>query len=332
MTNRVRKTRGKVPPSAQMADPPASNSPTNSPNNSLISDTKLKQLYSTMLQCRILDQRVHELGHSSGKPAHHFGREATVVGAALDLRRDDWLVASQADVLSKFLKRMPLASIFSELDSGKAGKDSGAKAPSVSALREDQCPFHLVPGAQDPAAQLNRAAGVALAVQAKRSGNIVLAFCGEASASGRRWHESLTFAARHCLPLLIVEQIKASTGTASVQRRKPIASLVTEEHFCGLPIIPVDAQDVVAIYRVAYESIHKARHGGGPTLIRAVSFPAPKIGKAHHPKHADAVARMEDYLTAKGLFTPQWKQKVIEAFNREVASALEAMKKPASRR
>ncbi len=58
------------------------------------------------------------------------------------------------------------------------------------------------------------------------------------------------------------------------------------------------------MYRVAYESIHKARHGGGPTLIRAVSFPAPQISKAHHPKHADAVARMEGYLTAKGLFSP----------------------------
>ena len=45
----------------------------------------------------------------------------------------------------------------------------------------------------------------------------------------------------------------------------------------------------------------------------------------------DAVARMEDYLTAKGLFSPSWKQKVIDAFNREVDSALEAMKKPASR-
>jgi TPP-dependent pyruvate/acetoin dehydrogenase alpha subunit len=323
MVSKVRKRRGKVPPSAQSATSEAS--------NPLIGDAKLKQLYSTMLQCRILDERAHELRSSSDKSARLFRREAATVGAALDLRRDDWLVPLQADVLGKFLKGVSLATIFSELHPSEASKTSNAKAPSTSALRENHSPFHLVPGAANPAAQLNLASGVALALQAAKSRNLVMAFCGNTSDSGQRWHEALTFAGKHCLPLLVIANRKATSKAASRGEDKTLTSLVSEGHHCELPVIPVDADDIVAIYRVACESIHKARHGGGPTLIHAISFPArspSKNGEAHSAKHSDAILRMEDYLASKGLFSPSWKQKLIDAFNRDVDSALIALKKP----
>ena len=122
MVSKVRKKRGKVPPSTQSATPEAS--------NPLISDAKLKQLYSTMLQCRILDERARELRSSSGRSARLFRGEAATAGAVLDLRRDDWLAPLQADVLGKFLKGVSLAAIFSELHSSEAGKASNASAPS----------------------------------------------------------------------------------------------------------------------------------------------------------------------------------------------------------
>ncbi len=319
MVSKVRKKRGKVLPSAQSATPEAS--------NPLISEAKLKQLYSTMLQCRILDERSRESRSSSGRSARLFRGEAATVGAALDLRRDDWLAPLQADVLGKFLKGVSLVTIFSELHSSEAGKASNANAPSASALRENQSTFHLIPSAANPAAQLNLASGVALALQAAKRGNLVMAFCGDTSNSGQRWHQALTFAGKHCLPLLVVAHGKA----ASAGKSKAFTSLPSERQHCELPVIPVDADDIVAIYRVAYESIHKARHGGGPTLIQAISFPAPsngKDGKARSRRHHDALLRMEDYLAAKGLFSLLWKQKLIDSFNRDVDSALIAAKKP----
>ena len=154
-----------------------------------------------------------------------------------------------------------------------------------------------------------------------------MAFCGDTSNSGQRWHQALTFAGKHCLPLLVVVHGKA----ASAGNSKTFTSLLSERQHCELPMIPVDADDIVAIYRVASESIHKARHGGGPTLIQAISFPAPSNGKedkAHSRRHSDAILRMEDYLTAKGLFSPSWKQKLIDTLNRDVDSALIVLKKP----
>jgi acetoin:2,6-dichlorophenolindophenol oxidoreductase subunit alpha len=321
MASKVRKKRGKVLPSAQPATPETS--------NPLISDAKLKQLYSTMLQCQILDERVSDFQHRIGESPRHFPEAAAIVGAAVDLRRDDWLAPAQPDSLGKFIKGVPLASIFSELRQ-TPGKDS-AKMPAASAMRENHFLFRLIPGAANPAAQLNLASGVAGALKAAKKGNIVMAFSGDTSDSGQRWHEALTFAGRHCLPLLVIMHTRASTKTAPAAKGKLFTSILSEGHGCELPVIPVDADDLVAIYRVAFESIHKARYGGGPTLIHAISFAASdrgKNGETPSMKHPDAIARMEEHLAAKELFSRPWKQKLIDTFNRDVDSALVSVKKP----
>jgi acetoin:2,6-dichlorophenolindophenol oxidoreductase subunit alpha len=322
MATAVRKKRGKASPSTNEGTPAS---------NPLISDAKLKQLYATMLQCRLLSERFHELHGVKGKSTPVFGGEAAAVGAALDLRRDDWLAPLQNDVLGKFIKGMPLASIFTEIRQSETAQASTGKKPSAPGLTTNHSPFHILPGAANPAAQLNLASGVALALQARNSGNIVMAFCGDTSDSGQRWQEALTFAGKHCLPLLVLVHTKASTKSATAKKKAPSVSLLSEGSLCELPVIPVDADDVVAIYRVAFESIHKARHGGGPTLIHAVSLPRFPHTKTPSAEHPDAIAKMEAYLAAKGLFSPSWKQKLIDGFNRDVNSALQAGKKHSSR-
>src|SRR5271163_2595845 len=211
MANRVRKKRGRVPPSTQPADP--------SGGKPLISDAKLKQLYSYMLQYRILDRHMRELSNASAKTAQPSVREAAAIGAAIDIRREDWLAPLQNDVLCKLLKGVPLASIFSELHQRESGKGSGTGA-FATASRQDHSPFHIIPSAANPAAQLNLASGVAFALQAKKSGNIVMAFCGDISDSGQRWQEALAFAGKHCLPLLVLVRTKASAKSASAKIKK----------------------------------------------------------------------------------------------------------------
>jgi pyruvate dehydrogenase E1 component alpha subunit len=323
MPTAVRKKRGKSSPSTNEDAPTAS--------NPLISDAKLKQLYSTMLQCRLLSERAYELRGVKDKATPLFGGEAAAVGAALDLRRDDWLLPLQDDVLGKFVKGAPLASILSELQQNESSKVPASNKPAAPDLTANHSPFYIIPSAPNPAAQLNLASGVALAMQARKSGNIVIAFCGDTSDSGPRWQEALRFAGKHCLPLLVLAHAKVSAKTASAKREKVFASLLSDGNPCGLPVIPVDANDVVAIYRVAYESIHKARHGGGPTLIQTISLPHLPGAKAGPSQPPDAIVKMEAYLAAKGIFSPSWKQKLIDNFNRDMDSSLKGDKKGSSR-
>ena len=56
---------------------------------SLISNAKLKQLYTTMLQCRLLTERACRRLNRNGSAARYeacAGQEALAAGCALDLR------------------------------------------------------------------------------------------------------------------------------------------------------------------------------------------------------------------------------------------------------
>ena len=72
-----------------------------------------------------------------------------------------------------------------------------------------------------------------------------------------------------------------------------------------MPVIPADADDVVALFRVAHESIVRARSGGGPTQIVCTRW-RPFGNRAAAGE--DAVARLERWLTARGLPALAWRE------------------------
>jgi len=70
---------------------------------------------------------------------------------------------------------------------------------------------------------------------------------------------------------------------------------------------------VVAVYRVATESITHARMRHSATLI-----------ECHLWDGDDPILKMEKYLKRKGLFTPKLKRNIAAAFTRELDAALRA--------
>lgn len=110
------------------------------------------------------------------------------------------------------------------------------------------------------------------------------------SSSHRRaqasWMKALVLAAEHNLPILFVflkdapNPAPPAAGETIPLKRKGYA----------LPVINVDGNDVVAVYRVASEAIAHARRGNGPTLIDCrLSIPA------------DPLQNMQKYLIEMGL-------------------------------
>ncbi len=84
--------------------------------------------------------------------------------------------------------------------------------------------------------------------------------------------------------------------------------------------ITVDGNDVVAVYRVAYESLERVRQGGGPVLIEGKTYRPD--GQALSPIERDPLTHMEQYLRAKKLFTARWKNQLVHRFTRELDAAI----------
>jgi len=139
--------------------------------------------------------------------------------------------------------------------------------------------------------------GAGLLAKSRKSGKVGVIF-GEAGEA--EFQDALGIAKRLELPLIFVsraksvdEQAVARELRAAKKKRKKAKGAADEGY---LPRIHVDANDVVAVYRVAHEAIDRARRGRGATWIEGVPFTSE--GKRVGP---DAVVNMEKYLQGKGL-------------------------------
>ena len=310
-----------------------------SESTGLISNEKLRQLYATMLKCRTLEERARVLFKQSKFTGNYYaavGQEAAAVGTAIDLRVEDTIGPSHRDFITGFIKGAPLDKMLCHLYARGNSPDKGRSSPAHFGY----APLNVITPASTIAAQLNIATGVALANKMKKNDNIAVAYSGDGSTSLGFWHEALNFAGVHDLPIVFVCQNNLWAESVNLQFQTKVPDISVKAQAYGFPGITVDGNDVVAVYRVAQEAIARARRGQGPTLIECKTYrwyghseidPA----KYRDPeeverwKAKDPIAGMEKYLTGKGLFTAEWKQEIVDGFNKELDAAIEIADKSA---
>lgn len=323
-------------PAVESAGPKsASNGSSN--GNPLISNEKLKQIYSTMVKCRQLEERARALKKQARFKGNYYaavGQEAAAVGAGIDLRPEDTVAPSHRDFILNFIKGVPLTAMFSQLYGRSTSPDKGRSSPAHCGY----APLNIITPASTIAAQLNIGTGIALANQMKKNDNVVVAFSGEGSTSLGFWHEALNFAGVRGLPIVYVCQNNLWAESVSVKLQTKVEDISSKAAGYGFPGITVDGNDAVAMYRVAQEAISRARAGGGPTLIEAKTYrwyghseidPAKyrSAEEVEQWKAKDPIAAMERYLSGKGLFSAEWKQQIIDEFAKELDAAIDVAEK-----
>lgn len=279
--------------------------------NPLISNNKLKQLYSAMLQCRMLDERLQSLAKKKKIAANYRstkGLEAMLAAMLVDLLPQDTLSAQAGDQSSAFLKGLPLKTIFSQLYAAKNPRPSA----SHTAQGNPAANFNVLPVA-GLNLQNNFATGIAIGNKQNKQEAIVLAFAGEASTALDTLQETFSYAGKYELPILYVTQCNAD--------EEPVIPFHARAHACGMPGITVDGHDVIAVYRVAQEGLGHARSGFGPTLVECITSAQPLSASN------DPISRMERHLEKKKLFSEKWKQQIIRKFQKELDKAVTAAEK-----
>lgn len=146
-------------------------------------------------------------------------------------------------------------------------------------------PLHLTPFTQAEPLELSPdiATGLAIGLTQNQPGSLVIVFTRASRLHEDTFRHTLRAAARHHAPILYVLLPAPSTFDWS-------ARAIRED----VPCIPVDTHDVVALYRVAQETILRARNHGGPSLIDCKQV---KLSRGD----SNPVTRMEAHLRRKGL-------------------------------
>ena len=137
----------------------------------------------------------------------------------------------------------------------------------------------------------------------RKTGRVTAIFF-EGSGTSRIMEEARAMAIAAKLPVLLLEHLWTKRQRSASKRKKQAA--------LEYPSIPVDAQDVIAMYRVAHESIERARDGGGPTHVVSVRWQlaANRSGRAGKSETQDAVEHLEQWLMARGLPAQEWRRKI----------------------
>lgn len=265
--------------------------------------TMLRNLYSAMLRCRMVEERVEQLAqsHKLKLPASpQRGLEASVIGSLIELCAKDG-ISSEPGFAARMFAGQPLGLFFAELYGVRSEFLAFAPEAANGAI-------HLLPPAQTMAAQMSLAAGYAFAQKKLQHRNVVVVLLPEGIDALGYWHEAATLAASERLPIIFVAISSAqSVALGNSGARQRAAAY-------GIPGITVDGGDVVAMWRVAQESIHRARAGAGPTLIDSQP-PSPQ------PQGGDPLDRMQHYLHKRKLWKQSWKDELMRQFAAEIDEA-----------
>ncbi len=240
----------------------------------LISDERLQHLYVTLLRTRLLRQR----NRLKDAAAPLVAREAIVTGTVTHLEDGDVVMPVTGDRLPSLARAHTVRRVF-----------AGAALPGI------------LPSAATVEASFAIAVGHAMARQG--ANQIALVFSGPGITSLDALRPSLSYAAAHKLGVVFVIETAADSDVSSAKHTEPL----------GLYGIPVDGNDVVAIYRVAQEAIHRARRGVGPTLIDCKPWPL--------DGDSDPVRRLEQAVERRGLPTGKLKERTLAAFKKELSAA-----------
>jgi pyruvate dehydrogenase E1 component alpha subunit len=272
----------------------------------------LRKLYSAMLRCRMFEQRAGEVGSAGKRHSSlllRIGLEGTSVGSMMDLRAGD-AVSSERNVVSQLMAGLPMGLVLAELYGLRSEYLSMAPDAANSMI-------HLLPGAETVEARLNFAAGYAMALRRAACANVVLVHLPDGFSGLGFWHETAKVASAERLPLIFVavsESITPKGGGVHTLRERAAAY--------GIPGIIVDGDDVVAVWRVVQESIHRARSGCGPTLIHSqIIGPTNSHGSL---AARDPIARMQHYLQTRKLWDESWKRELVQKFIAELDKAVSA--------
>ncbi len=278
---------------------------------SLIDDAKLKQLYATMLRCRLLTEHARQWRPSKVFYDASMGQEAIVTGCAIDLRAQDTIALAPHNSIPSLVKGVALNEIVAQLH---ARRVNGFRVTHniISAASSDS---------SDHGELLQSAAHVALANKQKKNTNVVVAFTGAAASSHDSWLRAIKFATRSSLPIMFVMVNNPWPVRAGGKASNGTGNLTLKVQKDGLTSITVDGNDVVAVYRVACESLERLRRGGGPVLVEGKTYR--QDGQALRSIERDPLIHMERYLKAKKLFTTGWKNNVAQRFSRELDAAMQ---------
>lgn len=284
----------------------------------------LHRLYRTMLLARRYDERMLRLQRQGriGTFGPSLGQEAASLGPAYVIGPNDWLIPAFREPAAMLYRGWPIE----KLILWWGGNEFGAQVPEG---------VNDLPNCVPISGQCLHAAGIAWGCKLRKEGAVAIGFVGDGGTSEGDFHEAMNCAGVFQVPLVMI--VQNNQWAISLPRAKQTASptIAQKALAYGINGIQADGNDILAMIVAAGEAVKKAREGGGPTLIEAVTYRMAMHTTADDPKKyrsdaeveewkpRDPLLRFERYLAAKGLLDEKARGQMEEDVTAEISAAVE---------
>jgi pyruvate dehydrogenase E1 component alpha subunit len=276
-----------------------------------LDDAALLDLYRSLVLLRTFDERAvvyHRQGRI-GTYAIFWGHEAIQAGAMHALEPRDWLFPSYRESAIGLLRGLPAATILSWW----RGHPSGWWNPADYGVASICVPI---------ATHVPHAAGFAWGAKLKGEDRVVVAVFGDGATSEGAFHEGANLAAVMRAPLVLLCNNNQWAISTPLSAQTAAVSLADKAAGYGMPGVRVDGTDVLAVRAAVAEAAARARGGGGPTFVEAVTYRAAPHATADDPsayidaarveqaRRDECVGRYESFLRRRGTLTDELQQQV----------------------
>lgn len=291
-------------------------------------------LYEQMVQVREFDRRMLMLQRQGriGFYGPILGQEAATVGSVAALDERDWIFPALREGAAAMMRGLSLTEAMNQLIGNGADRCKGRQMPCHYTFKEG----HYYGMSSVIGTQISHAVGAAMAARIRGDDVVVLGYLGDGATSANDFHCGMNFAAVYRSPCVLFCQNNQWAISVPISKQSASETLAQKGKAYGMPFVRVDGNDVLAVYAVTRAAVERARAGGGPTFVEAVTYRRLGHSSSDDPtkyrddaevrawEKKDPIDRFRAYLTRRGLWSEAQEVAFKEGIARRVNDAIAA--------
>jgi pyruvate dehydrogenase E1 component alpha subunit len=245
-------------------------------------------MYRKLHELRQFGKRAHDLFLQNlvkGTTHLSLGMEAIATGFGAAMRPDDYTFATYRGHAHSLARGMELGPALAEL----LGRENGILGGKGGSMHLTDVGKGMMGSYAIIGAHLCVANGAAWSAQMRGTGQVAVAFFGDGTTNIGAFHEALNFAKVWELPVVFVCENNLYMEYTPIDLITAVANPAADRASAyGLEPVLIDGNDPDAVFLAARQSLDRARSGGGPSLIEAVTYRSGGHSRADPGKYRPA--------------------------------------------
>src|SRR5256712_10916763 len=234
------------------------------------------------------------------------------------LEKRDWVFPAYGEPGAALVRGLRLETIIAQAYGNAKAPQRGRQRPSHYGSKD----VHLVTVSSPVGTQIPQAVGAAWAAKIRKDDIVTMTYFGDGATSEGDFHAAMNFAGVFKAPTIFFCKNNQLAISVPVARQTAAKTLAQKALAYGFEGVRVDGNDVLAVYAATKAAVDKARAGGGPTMIEAVTYPMGPHSSSDDPTRyrskdevdtwakRDPIERIRKDLELKGLWSKDYEDKL----------------------